>query len=196
MNLKEYQKKIEQIKADCNRNAEEISEKLREYKTKAEEASEEMKAALDSGDDAAYTKALTARNVALSFIDSYEERARRFNTGPMISEEEYNALISGITSEIRKTCNNDKRKVLNLCEQIKTIAAGNLATVEEGNRLLHEVQAGLYRYTDCSRTKEGSPILYSGAEKAVNDYDLSVWTDAAINNNAHLKDIRDRLSDQ
>lgn len=140
-----------------------------------------MKTALRMGNQNAFNEAKTALDKAVIVLEMNRSRERAIDSDPLITFDDYDEMVSQIMDALTATCQADKAEVIALCDQIETITARSRTALERGNRLLHTLQADVFRYADCPVVqKTGRPLVTPAHEKRFRDNSLSEWTRYAI----------------
>lgn len=170
---------LEEKTGEAVRN--DIAEKIREAESAIHTAEEGMKTALRLGNQNAFTEAKTALDNAVIVLEMNRSRERAIDSDPLITSDDYDEMVSQIMDTLTATCQADKAEVIALCDQIRTITARSRAALERGNKLLHTLQADVFRYADCPVVqKTGRRLVIPANEKQFKDFSLSSWTRYAI----------------
>ena len=181
--ITKIEKKINSILEEKTGEAvrKDIAEKIRKAETAIHTAEEDMKTALRLGNQNAFTEAKTALDNAVIVLEMNRSRERAIDSDPLITSDDYDEMVSQIMDTLTATCQADKAEVIALCDQIRTITARSRKALERGNKLLHTLQADVYRYADCPVVQKTGKRLVTGTnEKRFKDYSLSSWTQYAI----------------
>lgn len=137
-----------------------------------------------SGSETDYKKAQNEIEKAQNFFEEYQAEKTTNAKGPLITEAEYQAMTAEIKTELAAICKKDKLEIIDLCEQIQTIAARNEAAINEGNDLLQTLQSKVYRYADCPKDVQGRPIKEGHENRFTDENSIAEWVEYGINTSA------------
>ena len=184
--MKDLEQQINKILADSVTTPEEKAE-YEKALTILEDTTGEMSRALIAGDTDAYLLARDRRINAGGIIEMYKARARAKESGPLISESEYNELVKAIEDKAAEATEKAKKTAVKYCLKLQVLARENSQDIAHADRLLKTLQADIYKYADCPKRKNGEPMITSANEKRIKDYSLPAWTAFAIENCAQYK---------
>ena len=138
-------------------------------------AAKDMTKALVAGDNEAFSKARDRQVNAGAVVKMYRERAEKRESGPLITEAEYKELVTAIEEKQAELTAKAKKEAVVYCQKLQALAEENARDIGHANSLLHVLQCDIYKWADCSKRKDGNPILTSASEKQIKDYTVPAW---------------------
>lgn len=191
----QYEARINEVLAGVEAQIAESRAKIDKADADMNKAESDMNEALRSGDDVAYISAKGARDRAEASLNVATARLNTFTRGPLISESEYNEMVSGILSVMGEANDRDKKEAVKLCEKLIAITDRNLSMIEEGDALLYRLQHEVYRDTDML-DKKGDVALDWGRRLRKHFFDrnsLFGWAQYALKDCVQYTALRDSV---
>lgn len=146
--MKELEKKIISMRdrnmqaiADCQGNIDDADKAI-------EKANADIKAAEDATDPKKYSSAKDALRVAKDTKELYLKRKNKLANEPVITTDEYNALLNEITSVANVASANYYDQAKKLIDPIDALAEKVHQNIVEANKLFGVVQFSIYRDAD------------------------------------------------
>lgn len=141
----------------------------------------EMEKAVSTGNDAAYVKLKREKTDLTDRMEICKCRLDNLQNEPLVSEAEYNEMLSNITTA-GKEIEEEARTELAALAELMESKGNELARVENRvNDLLHTVQDVLFKGNDRRRDSNGQIIRnFPGDDKRVSYGASIVWSRAAV----------------
>lgn len=169
-------------KADANiADEEKIINDLNDSIAKYEQ---EKADAVKAGDNDKYKEAKSKLD-DLNFSKTYhEERIRTFKTAPLISDSEYNHMVSDIMLQLRKESDANILETVNFLMKGRDKAEALNALIKEANEVLKKLQREVYREDLYKVDNDGCyiiskvnnrPMIDRNKVKSFDDYDYINW---------------------
>ena len=182
MTLKEIEKALqdilsasEQRKAEYQRMIESASQGEREAIVKATEA-------YKSGDVTAYHKAQDQIRQCSDAVNMFSTMLKDENEKPLLTEEQYQQYIGGITSVLDESTKTARSKVVKLLNDLITVSEKNGETIEAGNDLLYTLQHEVMKDDAGMTNQAGIRVWMPHLEKKYTDLEIASLKDTILNN--------------
>ena len=171
-NLETIQSKINEILT----TAKQVGENLQSQVDTANKAKEDAAAAFikakQDGDPKAYAEAAADQRAFKDIAEMYEDKKKAHDKKPLVTVDEYKAMIDQITAELDQANDAAKEKVLSHIDALKVIAEELSQTIQSGNEMLHQIQHELFKDDAYSTASNGSRFYHHTNEKEYKNYDL------------------------
>lgn len=143
--IKSLTEKADAILKASNAQLKDIIGRIEKERAVALEQKKAMDAATAAADTAAFRTAKAAYTEANENIGMYETRRETLESGPLVSENEYNDAINSIMDAIDAEHKQAQEQIFALVDEIKRISDNLETTIDDGNAALHKWQIDVYR---------------------------------------------------
>ena len=157
-------------------------------KGKKDEAESRAQKSMNDGNVDEYQKAQKIIEKADATIIVHSNLLNKLKDEPIISQAEYESLVSDVMAELNKTVTQDREKVIALIDQIAEIAQKEKEIVDYGNVILKKLQHDLYRDQDCTTVdRNGYKRHDSYKEKCFKNLEVRYLADAILQDQRYKK---------
>lgn len=148
---------------------------------KKEKAEQKMEKALGDGNVDEYQKGQDALKKAEATITVHGSMLNKLKEAPILSQAEYEKMVSDVMAEMSRTTSADKEKIISLIDQIADIADAESEFIKRGNDILKKLQHDLNRDADCTTVdRNGYKQHDQYREKRFKDLDVVSFSNRAI----------------
>lgn len=187
MTLKEIEKALqdilsasEQRKTEYQRMIDSASQGEREAIVKASEA-------YKAGDVNGYHTAQDLIRQCSDTVKMFTAMLKDENEKPLLTEEQYQQYISGITSVLDESTKTARSKVVKLLNDLITVSEKNADTIESGNDLLYTLQHEVMKDDAGMTNQAGIRVWMPHLEKKYTDLEIASLKDTILNNWLYVK---------
>lgn len=140
-----WNKKADGILEASEKQLQDIARRIEDERAKAESWKEKMNKATRAADPAAFKTAKAAYTETNENIEMFEASREVMESGPLVSEDEYNDAINAIMDAIDAEHKQAQEQIFALVDEIKRISDNLETTIDDGNAALHKWQIDVYR---------------------------------------------------
>jgi len=176
--IKTLTEKAGKILAARDAQLQDVIGRLEKERAVALEQKKAMDAAAAAADTAAFRTAKAAYTEANENIEMFEASREVMESGPLVSEDEYNDAINAIIDAIDAEHKQAQKQIFALVDEIKSISDNLKTTIDDGNAALHKWQIDVYR-DDLGSMSYATGIYIK--EKKWRDYALLDFADRVTN---------------
>ena len=153
--LTEAEKKITQILTKRETETNDIKKQIEETAEAINKLSEEMEKAKQSGEVERYKEFLRKFRDNQDIKEMYSERLHELEEKPLITKEQYEAIVSDIKAKFSIKEDEANEKLYMLSEEMKKISEEMTEISSRSNKVLQKLQHDVYRDADRTRSIYG-----------------------------------------
>lgn len=146
---------------------------------KAREELAEIQARIDNavvtGDTTAYTNAKREKALQDDVVEMNEKRLQQFRDSALVSAEEYEEGVKMIEAEMKARVLADKKRIIELMEEIRDIAGADRDALNEANKVLHDWQFRVNKLADMPLNDRGDRIINFRTQKQLRDFIIAQY---------------------
>lgn len=178
-------RRIEEIKKNRAKEEAEIAGKIQQAKEDMEKATGAIAAAVNSTDLTAYKRATAERDEARIKKEMYEARLDILKASALISEHEYNSLVSAIIDEVKGMEKTRAAEMAAISEQCAKAAAGLRSAQIDANKCLATLQHDVYRDADRTVINPSTRVYDAKSKKEIDVWDTITWLEDPIQDDSY-----------
>lgn len=141
--LEEIKNTIDELLADRTATRQKYEAKIEAAEKMKVEAIDKMELAYLGTNPSEYHKAQDELRTAEDMIKMYKAKLDGLSTGASITPEEYNKLLADITRIQLEEVTKGKKEIIELIDKTAPIYDRTLNTIEDGNKLIYDLQVKL-----------------------------------------------------
>lgn len=169
-NLEKIQSKVNEIQAAADKAAEELQAKINKATEERGAATAALLRAQDAADPEEYARAAAEARTRGDILELYSKQKAKLDTQPLISTEDYDAMVNQIMAELDQVNAKAKAEAAKHLEALKAIGRDSTEVINYGNDLLHQVQHDLFKDPAEMITANGNRVHLEALEKRYKDY--------------------------
>lgn len=156
-------------------------------KANKEKAEKQAEKALSNGNVDEYQKTHKAIEKADATIFVHSSLLNKLKEEPMISQAEYESMVSDVMAEIAKNVDEYKAEIVALVDKMADIRDAESEVLNRGNTLLKKLQHDLYRDADRTRDQAGRMMNLQHENKRFDDFNIPSLVNSTLNNDCYKK---------
>ena len=141
--LEEIKNTIDELLADRTATRQKYEAKIEAAEKMKAEATDKMELAYLGTNPSEYHKAQDELRTSEDMIKMYKTKLDSLSTDASITPEEYNKLLTDITRIQLEEVTKGKKEVIELIDKTAPIYDRTLNTIEDGNKLIYDLQVKL-----------------------------------------------------
>lgn len=183
---KEATKRSEQLLQERAASLEQLNTLLAEDQQAINAAEAAIKAATMSDDLQAFRAAKNDLSAAQDALEMHTKRRTVLENGPLITDEEYNKLVSDMIAEIKTIERKTQKRLVSLADQMAEAGQALQDSQQAVNTALRRLQHDIYRDADRTR-RNGQIILIASEDKQVDTWETINWSKAPLENDVYKR---------
>lgn len=185
--IKAVNEKINQILNDRDKEISALAEQVKSESNTIKAAEGEMTAATIAGDVKAYQKAKAKRTNACDAKEMHEKRVEMLNKKPLITETEYNLMVSDVASEMSELDNNAKEKLAELSNEMNAIGLELKEAQEDANEVLKKLKVRVFDNATPADIRSGKYSVNRAKPRTVDKWETIWWATSGVNTDGYKK---------
>lgn len=183
--IEKAKKRIEEIKKNRVKEEADIADQIRKLEEDLKNAEAAAADAVNRMDVTAYKKANAQKEDARIQKEMYEARRDTLKASALISDIEYNNLVSAIMDEVKALGDAQAVKMARIAEDFAKAAAGLRSAQQDANACLRILQHDIYRDADRPILNKSTGAVDIRSEKKIDIWDIITWIESPILNDAY-----------
>jgi len=183
--IEKAKKRIEEIKKNRVKEEADIADQIRNLEEDLKRAETAAADAVNRMDVTAYKKANAQKEDARIQKEMYEARRDTLKASALISDIEYNNLVSAIMDEVKALEDAQAVKMVRLAEDCAKAAAGLRSAQKDANACLRILQHDIYRDADRPILNKETRAMDARTEKKIDIWDIITWLEGPILDDAY-----------
>lgn len=168
--------RVDEALKDAAKSREETAKALTALNEKNAAEESAMNEALTSGNIEGYQQHKAALDAVKDIKAAHEKRAEILEHKELITEAEYNEMVSAIMDEARKECEKAEKLIVSHINNAIKVGAQLCEAYDDAEKVLRILQNDVYRNADRPHDNNGNPKGWVGAKEIPREcWDIVKW---------------------